>query len=184
MNERRTREEEKRKKARTNPEILRNFHLALYKPPPLPPSLGPESLCYHAGKLCRLPTPPIGSSKHSTSTICPYQIHKWGPDYTSTRNSLTFVNTTAIAYGQKIGQIIMILVVCNSSCVYKRQKITSTAGLLELVETLTHLGAPCVPTTSGWIVDSHFLHKKPCSGAAGMIGLFLLSFFLSFQARW
>jgi len=44
-----------------------------------------------------------------------------------TRNFLTFVNTTAIAYGQKNDQSLRILVACNSSRVYKRQKITSTA---------------------------------------------------------
>ena len=44
----------------------------------------------------------------------------------STRNFLTFVNTTAIAYGQKIAQSLKILVLCNSSRVYKRQEITST----------------------------------------------------------
>ena len=44
-----------------------------------------------------------------------------------TRNFLTFVNTTAIAYGQKIARSLKILVLCNSSRVYKRQKITSTA---------------------------------------------------------
>jgi len=44
----------------------------------------------------------------------------------STRNFLTFVNTTAIAYGQKVDQSLRILVACNSSRVYKRQKITST----------------------------------------------------------
>lgn len=32
---------------------------------------------------------------------------------------------TAIAYGQKIGYTLMILVICNCSCIYKRQKITS-----------------------------------------------------------
>jgi len=42
-----------------------------------------------------------------------------------TRNFLTFVNTTAIAYGQKIDKSLRILVSCNSSCVHKRQKITS-----------------------------------------------------------
>ena len=47
---------------------------------------------------------------------------------TCTRNFLTFVNTTAIAYGQKMGQSLRILVVCNSSRVYKRQKIMSTRG--------------------------------------------------------
>ncbi|RPB04031.1 hypothetical protein L873DRAFT_45850 [Choiromyces venosus 120613-1] len=47
----------------------------------------------------------------------------------STRNFLTFVNTTAIAYGQKIGRSLKILMVCNSSCVHKRQKITSRPQL-------------------------------------------------------
>ena len=46
-----------------------------------------------------------------------------------TRNFLTFVNTTAIAYGQKIARSLKILVLCNSSRVYKRQKITSTMSL-------------------------------------------------------
>jgi len=44
----------------------------------------------------------------------------------STCNFLAFVNTTTIASGQRIDQSLRILVVCNSSCVYKRQKITST----------------------------------------------------------
>jgi len=47
-------------------------------------------------------------------------------EYRSTRNFLTFVNTTAIAYGQKIARSLKILVLCNNSRVYKRQKITST----------------------------------------------------------
>ena len=44
----------------------------------------------------------------------------------NTRNFFTFVNTTAIAEGQKIARSLMISVLCNSSRVYKRQKITST----------------------------------------------------------
>jgi len=48
----------------------------------------------------------------------------------STRNFLTFVNTTAIAYGQKNDQSLRILVACNSSRVYKRQKITSTTKIM------------------------------------------------------
>ncbi|RPA89339.1 hypothetical protein L873DRAFT_1822990 [Choiromyces venosus 120613-1] len=44
----------------------------------------------------------------------------------TTRNFLTFVNTTAIAYGQKTGRSPKISVVRNSSCAHKRQKITST----------------------------------------------------------
>jgi len=47
----------------------------------------------------------------------------------STRNFLTFVKTTAIAYGQKIGRSLKILVLCNSSRFYKRQAITSTGCL-------------------------------------------------------
>jgi len=43
-----------------------------------------------------------------------------------TRNFLTFVNATAIAYGRKIDQSLRILVACNSSRFYKRQKIAST----------------------------------------------------------
>ena len=36
-----------------------------------------------------------------------------------TRKRMTFVNTTAVAYRQRIGRSLMILVVCNSSCVHK-----------------------------------------------------------------
>ena len=46
---------------------------------------------------------------------------------TCTRNFLTFINTTAIAYGQIIARSLKILVLCNSGRVYKHQKITSTA---------------------------------------------------------
>jgi len=48
-----------------------------------------------------------------------------------TRNFLTFVNTTAIAYGQKIARSSNILVACNSGRVYKRQKITSSCSSVE-----------------------------------------------------
>ena len=44
----------------------------------------------------------------------------------STRNFLTFVNTTAIACHQNPEALVVFLPVCNSSRVYKRQKITST----------------------------------------------------------
>jgi len=44
---------------------------------------------------------------------------------TDTGNFLTFVKTTAIAYGQKMGQSLKILVACNSGRFYKRQKVTS-----------------------------------------------------------
>jgi len=50
--------------------------------------------------------------------------------YSSTRNFLTFVNTTAIAYGQKPAAPADFLPICNSSRVYKRQKITSTIQIL------------------------------------------------------
>ena len=50
---------------------------------------------------------------------------------TRPRNFLTFVNTTAIAYRQKVGQSLSLLVVCNGSRVYKCQKITS-AGIMPL----------------------------------------------------
>jgi len=43
-----------------------------------------------------------------------------------TRNFLTFVNTTAIAYHQNHDALTDFLPICNSSRVYKRQKITST----------------------------------------------------------
>ena len=42
------------------------------------------------------------------------------------RERMKFVNTTAIAYGQKIGRSFMILAVCNSSCVHKRHAFAST----------------------------------------------------------
>ena len=53
---------------------------------------------------------------------------------TGTRNFLTFVNTTTIAYGQKIARSLRILVFCNSSRVYKRQEITSTVTLFLRLE--------------------------------------------------
>ena len=48
-----------------------------------------------------------------------------GLEYNATPNFLTFVKTTAIAYGQKIDQSLRIFVVCNSSRFYKRQPIGS-----------------------------------------------------------
>jgi len=48
-----------------------------------------------------------------------------------TRKRMTFVNTTAIAYGQRIGRSLMILVVCNSSCVHKRHAFASTISCTE-----------------------------------------------------
>jgi len=47
-------------------------------------------------------------------------------NYHTTHNFLTFLNTTAIAYRQKIDKSLRILVSCNSSRIYKCQKITST----------------------------------------------------------
>jgi len=53
----------------------------------------------------------------------------WYWDYVwcwnTTPNCLTFVKTTAIAYGQKMGRSLKILVLCNSSRFYKRQAIGS-----------------------------------------------------------
>jgi len=47
----------------------------------------------------------------------------------STRNVLTFVNTTAIAYGQKPAAPVGFLPICSSSCVHKRQSKASSGGL-------------------------------------------------------
>jgi len=44
----------------------------------------------------------------------------------TTRNFLTFANTTAIAYRQNLAAPVNFSPLCNSSCVRKRQKITST----------------------------------------------------------
>ena len=65
--------------------------------------------------------------KFSNSVKKSYQVPAPHVDAVAcgTRNFLTFVNTTAIAYGQKIARSLKILVLCNSSRVYKRQKITS-----------------------------------------------------------
>ena len=46
--------------------------------------------------------------------------------YSSTRNFLTFVNTTAIAYHRNPEALVDFLPIWNSGCVHKRQKITST----------------------------------------------------------
>ena len=51
--------------------------------------------------------------------------------YSCTRKRKTFVNTTAIAYGQKIGRSLMILAVCNSSCVHKRHAFASTIACMK-----------------------------------------------------
>ena len=51
----------------------------------------------------------------------------------STRKRMTFVNTTVIAYGQKIGRSIMIFEVCNSGCVHKRHAFASTITYLTQV---------------------------------------------------
>jgi len=52
------------------------------------------------------------------------EIGSWGKN-TSTRNALTFVNITVIAYRPKISRSLKIWLVCKSSCVHKRQSITS-----------------------------------------------------------
>ena len=44
----------------------------------------------------------------------------------NTRNFLTLVNTTAIAYHQNPEVLVEFLPICNSSCAHKRQEITST----------------------------------------------------------
>lgn len=46
----------------------------------------------------------------------------------TTRDPLAFVNTTAIAYGQRIGRSLRFLVVCNRSRVLKRRRIRSTVS--------------------------------------------------------
>ena len=51
----------------------------------------------------------------------------------NTRNFLTFANAAAITYGQKIARSLNILAICNSSCVYKRQKIMSIESNRQLL---------------------------------------------------
>jgi len=63
-----------------------------------------------------------------------------------TRNFLTFVNTTAIACYQNIAAPGDFLPVCNSSRVYKRQKITSTVVMAKTGKLWTWLA----PTGSIW----------------------------------
>jgi len=55
------------------------------------------------------------------------QVHIKGllPGFWSTRNFLTFANTTAIAYRKNLEAPGNFSPICNSSCVCKRQKITS-----------------------------------------------------------
>lgn len=57
-----------------------------------------------------------------------YQSHSCNP---CTRNFLAFVNTTAIAYEQKICRSLNTLLVCKSSWVHKRPDITSTNTVRE-----------------------------------------------------
>ncbi|KAG0130218.1 hypothetical protein HOY82DRAFT_383988 [Tuber indicum] len=88
--------------------------------------------------------------------------------YSSTRNFLTFVNTTAIAYGQKICRSLRILVVCNSSCVHKRQKITSILRLFPHANPIRTRG--CLR-----IVDPDYLHgwlQVPNPASQANSGLF------------
>jgi len=60
-----------------------------------------------------------------------------------TRNFLTFVNTTAIAYGQKISRSRGFLPIYNSGRVYKRQKITSIhRGAIAIRTTLAYCSGP------------------------------------------
>ena len=57
-----------------------------------------------------------------------YQSHSCNP---CTRNVLAFVNTTAIAYEQKICRSLNTLLVCKSSWVHKRPDIASTNTVRE-----------------------------------------------------
>jgi len=50
----------------------------------------------------------------------------------SPRNFLKFVNTTAIAYRRNPEALVDSLPICNSSCVYKCQKITSTTKIMPI----------------------------------------------------
>jgi len=59
-----------------------------------------------------------------------------------TRNFLTFVNTTAIACHQNPEALVDFLPVCNSSRVYKRQKITSTVSAVECAAGNTPIASP------------------------------------------
>jgi len=72
------------------------------------------------------PLEPSTGTRVSISVLC-------------TRNFLTFVNTTAIGYHRNPEAQTDFLPTCNNSCVYKRQKITSTVVLksdLTLIEVL------------------------------------------------
>ena len=62
-----------------------------------------------------------------------------GPACGITRNALTFVNATVIAYGRKDRRSPGILLVCNSNCVHKRQDITSMLWELKILRYLRAL---------------------------------------------
>jgi len=59
----------------------------------------------------------------------------------TTRDSLAFTNTAAIAYGPKIGQSLRILVVCNNSRAYKLQRASSTVSCSKFL-LLLHFPGP------------------------------------------
>jgi len=83
---------------------------------------------YHGPNIGELLTSSLGFNRYPNANrkdhrhIAGTSINK---KKTPTRNFLTFVNATAIAYGRKIDQGLKILVACNSSRFYKRQKIAS-----------------------------------------------------------
>jgi len=58
----------------------------------------------------------------------PKEMHRYisGPPAPYSQRMM-FVNTTAIAYVQKIGRSLTILVVCNSSCVHKGHAFASSS---------------------------------------------------------
>jgi len=64
--------------------------------------------------------PSLNVTSISAITIEPTVYESCTPNY------LTFVKTTAVAYGQKIDRSLRVLVVCNTSRFYKLQAIGST----------------------------------------------------------
>jgi len=80
---------------------------------------------------------------------------------TSTRKRMTFVNTTAIAYGQKIGRSLMILVVCNSSCVHKHHAFASRVVLVPYCyRTAYHISSILLQTVPHFIFHAVFYAKQ------------------------
>jgi len=85
------------------------------------------------------------------------------PRTASTPNCLTFVKTTAIAYGQKIDQSLRISVVCNSSRFYKRQAIGSTVSAQIRGRSALNLGSECecqhADTSYIWVQEDTILYS-------------------------